>query len=153
VAAARPVRRLVYLCGLIPRPGRPLADVFSEDPPVFVPGFGESNVSDAEGRTSWPDREAAIEQLFGDAPRELAEAAVARLRGQARAPSRERCPLTYLPGVPVTYVLCREDRVVSPDWSRHVARGWLGVEPLELPGGHAPFLTRPAELADLLDSL
>jgi hypothetical protein len=31
-----------------------------------------------------------------------------------------------------------------------MSRDLLGVEPLELEGGHSPFLSRPAELADIL---
>jgi pimeloyl-ACP methyl ester carboxylesterase len=50
-------------------------------------------------------------------------------------------------------VLCRDDRAVSPSWSRTAARELLGVEPVELPGSHSPFLSRPAELAELLVSL
>ena len=37
-------------------------------------------------------------------------------------------------------IVCAEDRVVDPAWSRRVARDRLGVEPIELPGGHSPFL-------------
>ncbi len=153
VAARRPVRRLVYLCALVARPGRPVSDVFTEQPPVFSPGFGASNVRDELGRSSWTDREEAIEQLYGDAPRHLAEAAYARLRRQSRAPSAEPCPLDRLPDVPCTYILAAEDRAISPRWSRHAAREWLGVEPIELPGSHSPFLSHPAELASLLDSV
>jgi hypothetical protein len=34
-----------------------------------------------------------------------------------------------------------------------MSRDLLGVEPVELDGGHSPFLSRPAELADVLVSL
>jgi pimeloyl-ACP methyl ester carboxylesterase len=47
-------------------------------------------------------------------------------------------------------IVCAEDRVVDPAWSRRVARDRLGVEPTELPGGHSPFLTRPAAVAAVL---
>jgi hypothetical protein len=40
---------------------------------------------------------------------------------------------------------------VDPDRSRRVANERLGVAPAELPGSHSPYLSRPAELADLLD--
>jgi hypothetical protein len=33
------------------------------------------------------------------------------------------------------------------------ARRLLGVEPIELPGGHSPFLTQPLRLAQLLISV
>jgi hypothetical protein len=44
-------------------------------------------------------------------------------------------------------ILCREDRIVGPDYSRRVARELLGVEPMELPGDHSPMASRAAELA------
>jgi pimeloyl-ACP methyl ester carboxylesterase len=47
-------------------------------------------------------------------------------------------------------VVCREDRAIAVDWARRAARERLGVEPIELPGGHSPFLSRPGELAALL---
>jgi hypothetical protein len=42
--------------------------------------------------------------------------------------------------------------MIAPAWSRRVARERLGVESVELPGGHSPFLSRPAELAAALVS-
>jgi pimeloyl-ACP methyl ester carboxylesterase len=149
VAERRPVAGLVYLCALIPEPGRSLRDELSAGGP-FVPGFAESTVRDELGRSSWPDREAATRDLFHDLPRTEAERWLSRLRPQAPAPIREACPLDRLPDVASTYVLCTEDRVVDPDWSRRTARERLGVRPLELAGGHSPMLSRPGALAELL---
>jgi pimeloyl-ACP methyl ester carboxylesterase len=151
VAARRPVRRLVYLCALVPTPGEPITQAIAGG--ALVAGFAASTVKDELERTYWPDPEAAVHDLFHDAPGDAALAAAARLRRQARAPSREPCPLGELPDVDRVSIVCREDRVVSGDWSRAAARDLLGVEPLELPGSHSPFLTRPAELAELLVSL
>ena len=50
-------------------------------------------------------------------------------------------------------IVCRDDRAINPDWVRTAARERLGVEAIELDGGHSPFLTRPGELAEVLDSL
>jgi pimeloyl-ACP methyl ester carboxylesterase len=113
-----------------------------------------ATVSDANGISWWPDREVAIEAMYHDAPRELAEWAASRLRGQARAAPRERFPDDGLP-VPAecAYVLCREDRLFDPEWMRSAARERLGMEPVELDGGHCPMLSRPGELADVLLSL
>jgi len=52
--------------------------------------------------------------------------------------------------VPATYLVAAEDRIVSPAWSRRAAAERLGVEAVELPGSHSPYLARPAALADLL---
>lgn len=150
LAERRPLARLVYLCALLPEPGRSLRDQLADDDP-FVPGFADSTVQDELGRSSWPDREAAIRDLYPDVPRTRAEACLARLRPQARTPIREPYPFDRLPDVPATYVLCADDRVIRPDWSRRAAQERLGVEALELPGGHSPMLSRPAALAELLD--
>jgi pimeloyl-ACP methyl ester carboxylesterase len=55
--------------------------------------------------------------------------------------------------VPSNYIVCRDDHATNPDWGRQAARQRLGVEPTELDGGHSPFLTRPAELAEALHQL
>ena len=40
-----------------------------------------------------------------------------------------------------------------PDRSRRVSRERLGVEPVELPGSHSPFWSRPGKLAGVLAGL
>jgi pimeloyl-ACP methyl ester carboxylesterase len=51
-------------------------------------------------------------------------------------------------------LVCRtEDEFLTPEWERFVAQELLGVEPIELPGGHFPMLELPDELTDLLDRL
>jgi pimeloyl-ACP methyl ester carboxylesterase len=62
----------------------------------------------------------------------------------------ETFPLDALPEVPSSYIVCSDDRTISPDWSRRVARERLGVEAIELPGGHCPYLSRPLQLAEVL---
>ena len=47
-------------------------------------------------------------------------------------------------------IVASEDRAIDPAWSRVAARERLGVDAVEVPGGHSPFLARPAELADVL---
>ena len=55
--------------------------------------------------------------------------------------------------VPASSIVCRGDRSVNPAWVRTAARDRLGTEAVEIEGGHSPFLSRPAELAALIDSL
>jgi hypothetical protein len=43
--------------------------------------------------------------------------------------------------------------MIRPEWSRTAARRRLGVEPLELPGGHSPMLADPERLAGALMAL
>jgi pimeloyl-ACP methyl ester carboxylesterase len=151
VAGRRPVRVLVHLSGLVPFPGEPTLRTVEDG--ALLPGFARSTVKDELERTSWPDPAAAVHDLYPDAPHDLALRAAERLRPQARAPMREPWPLDRLPDVETVSVVCRDDRAVSPEWSRRTAHERLGIEPVELPGAHSPFLSRPIELAELLLSL
>jgi hypothetical protein len=47
-------------------------------------------------------------------------------------------------------VVCSDDQILRPDWSRRTARDRLGAELIELPGDHSPFYSRPSVLADVL---
>jgi pimeloyl-ACP methyl ester carboxylesterase len=56
-----------------------------------------------------------------------------------------------LPGdVPSTCVLPREDRTLRPAWMRRAARERLGVEAVEVDGGHCPHTSRPEVVAELI---
>ena len=43
--------------------------------------------------------------------------------------------------------------MLGNDWARTVARDRLGATLVELPGSHSPFLSRPADLAEILLAL
>jgi pimeloyl-ACP methyl ester carboxylesterase len=155
VAALRPVRRLVFLCALIPEFGRSLADQVAADPALYDPVLRShaGRLTDPDGAT-WFRDQAAVRDVFCHDCRPADVAWVfSRLRRQAAAPRLEPCPLTAWPPGERAYVLCREDRAVSPAWSRRAARERLGVEAVELDGSHSPFISRPADLAGALDRL
>jgi pimeloyl-ACP methyl ester carboxylesterase len=145
VALARPVRRLVFLCALLPEVGLSLR----EQAGVFVDGFGAALVRDELDRSYWPEG-AAEQGLYPECDPETAEWAAARLRPQSHLPSLETAPLETWPAGESTYVLGARDHCVDPAWSRRAARERLGVDPVELDAGHSPFLTCPRELAGLL---
>jgi pimeloyl-ACP methyl ester carboxylesterase len=153
VAAERPVRKLVFLCALLPRPGLSLVDQLAQEPAIFAPGFGAGVARDELGRSYWSDEDEAIDDLYSDCPRQLAAWAVARLRHQARAPTIEPCPLAHWPEVPSVSIFAAADAAINPLWSRIAAPERLGCEAVEFPGGHSPFLGRPAELAEALLSV
>jgi len=151
VAARRPVRRLVFLCALIAAPGASFADQLRAERDIFVPGY-EAGLAPADERPvrAWADYAVARDTMYQDCAEADAVAAFARLRPQSSTPYFEPCSLPALPPVPATYVVAAEDRIVNPAWSRRAAPERLGVEPIELPGGHSPYLSRPAAVAELL---
>ena len=154
VAARRPVRRLVYLCGVPPIPGQPFTQQMAQESEMLNSEYPHGlSARDSQGRRSWIHKELAQFHLFGDCDEGTASAAFARLRPQSTALYKVPCSLNSYPDVDSTFVVCEEDRMVNPQWSRGVARDWLDAELIELPGSHSPFLSRPKTLAELLNRL
>lgn len=153
VAARRSVAHLVYVCALIPEPGRSFYDQNTAGdivPPERLAGLSEF---DELRRRRWVDPELTRRALFHDCDEAVFAAAYARLRPQAAARFAEPFHLDELPSVDSTYVLCTDDYVVSPAWSRRLATSLLNADLVELPGGHSPELARPSQLADLLGAV
>jgi pimeloyl-ACP methyl ester carboxylesterase len=97
------------------------------------------------------DDDVAREFLFHDCPLDVVEwALTTRIHLTAAAALAEVCPLDAWPKTPRSYIVCTEDRTLSPEWSRRVARERLDIEPIEMPAGHCPHVSRPAALAEEL---
>jgi hypothetical protein len=144
----RGVRHVVYLAAMLPEPGLSVDDRARAGDRMTRRGIGRGQTAAPDGSTSW-DPDAAVEWLYPDSPPAVARAAAARLRPQQWRITAEPSPLTAWPAVPGTYVLCREDRIIDAAWARSAAARH-GLDLVELPGDHCPFLSRPADLADLL---
>jgi pimeloyl-ACP methyl ester carboxylesterase len=155
VAARRSVRTLVFLCALVPLFGRSLLDQVAAEPGIYdsVQRGHPGRITDPDGATWLRDEGTARDIFYHDCAPDDVRRAFARLKRQAAAPRREACPLSAWPPGERAYILCREDRAISPAWSRRVAGERLGVEPIELGGSHSPFVSQPATLADVLDRL
>ena len=136
VAAARPTLRMIFVSALLPVPGASFRDQ-QEKEEIMFPYVG--------GR-------AGLRERFYDrcAP-EDADRAMGLLRRQSETPFVEVTPLEAWPDVPASSIVCGADRALIPAWSIRAARERLGVEPIVLADSdHSPFLSRPAELTDLL---
>jgi pimeloyl-ACP methyl ester carboxylesterase len=146
VPALRPVARLVFLCPMVEGPDRPGADL-PHGPSATI---DMASLSFDGGLTS-VSAEGAAEHFYNECTPEDVAWAVARLRPQTRAAvmplDRPRVP------VPTSLVICTDDRARNIEHLRHVTAPNLGVAPIEVPGDHSPFLSRPAELAAVLDDL
>src|SRR5262245_21642854 len=152
VAELRPVATLVFLAAFVPRPGVSVDGEFEAGGFRLAPGAGEGRAMDDHGRSYWPDRDRAIDLMYHDCERSDADEAAARLRPQGQHAAGEASPLTAWPSVRSGYVLCTEDRMLEPDFAQEMAAR-VEVEPVRIGGGHSPFLSRPRELAAVLDGL
>ena len=150
VPLLRPVRKVVFLAALIPRPGCSLGDVMKAEPDTTTEEFNSLPRNVGEGGSVTWDPEVAAPFFYRACDPETARWAAPQLRTQVWTTTREVCPLDTWPNCELVSIVCSDDELLLPEWSRRIARDVLGVEPIELPGGHFPMLGVPAELADAL---
>jgi pimeloyl-ACP methyl ester carboxylesterase len=138
VAAAVPgVTQLIYLA----------AHMFDVGEALVTP-FGDPFGPDI---ALLPVPEPARELLYADVPADLADAAITRLRPQSTRSFREPLTRASWKELPAAFIVCDEDRVFprvlteklpqQADLARHI------------PTSHSPFLSRPAELADMIGDI
>jgi pimeloyl-ACP methyl ester carboxylesterase len=154
VPGRRPVRHLVYLCAAVPEAGIGLFDQWQAQPDMVSPEFAEGwlqglSEPDDQMRTVWVDFNFVRKVFYADCDEATVVAAIDHLRPQSGYPWTLPCSLTEHPSVSCTSVVCSEDRVVNPDWSKRTARN-IGADLVELQGSHSPLLSRPSALADVL---
>ncbi|MFS0853927.1 alpha/beta fold hydrolase [Microbacterium sp. 179-I 3D4 NHS] len=125
---------LVYLSAMIPLPGE-----------VFMDWWENTG----HDREDVPDDPEAV--YYNDVSAELAAEARAHERDQQGTWLSEPWPGERYPDVPTMGIVCTEDRFFPPEFMRRLIRGRLGIEPVEMPGGHYAALTQPEALASLLD--
>jgi pimeloyl-ACP methyl ester carboxylesterase len=147
VAARVPTAGLIYVTAMVPRPGE------SPDEWWTNTGFHEAVRIQAArdgGLTGSPDPAVGY---YHDVPKELADQIPAR---EPSSPSElayyEPWPLDAHPATPTRYIVCTEDRLFPAAFQRQLARDRLGVTPDELTSSHCPALSRPKELAAMLNS-
>lgn len=148
VAALRPVRRMVFVAGLVPRPGVPFVEEMATHGDALQGGASAA----PNPRSVTPRRpfDVARERYYGDVAVDVARRAWERERPQAQLPMAEACPLAAWPDAPSSSIVMTDDHAVAVAYSREVAADVLATTPIELPGSHSPFLSRPAELAQVI---
>ena len=150
VCGRLPVRLLVLVAAMVPRPGESGGDWWAATGQAeAMRGFAEE-----EGRSRGDGRDEAEEmaEIFvHDVPDDVAAESLKHVRPQSGAVFEKPWPLDAWPDVPTRFLLCRHDRLFPAAFQRRVVRERLGIEPDEMDGGHLPALARPLELADRLD--
>lgn len=150
VAARRAVGRLVFLCPVVRRLGMSLAAQAPLDPDISTHDLSTGRTFFDDASSAWTDPAAATAAFFPDCDPDTAQWAASRLRRQYWRYWDEPNPLTSWPPGERRAIVCADDRLIGIDWARRRIPELLGATPVELPGGHSPFLSRPAVLADAL---
>jgi pimeloyl-ACP methyl ester carboxylesterase len=162
-AAPDLVRHVIYLAAGVPIEGKSILDATGgsraqDDGPSQVAelmddetGMTQFVAPNARGRMVCTDFDGVRNFFYHDCDEPTARWAYSLLTP---------APTEFLPEIvtlgrfwdadlPRSYIQCLDDHAVPPALSREVLRR-LGVAPLTIDSSHSPFLSRPAELADLL---
>lgn len=140
---------LIFLCAGFP-PRTPEED--RENYEARNPGNEAHFIPDGEGRIML-SFEGAAHDFFNDCPEDLQRWAYSSFRPQATAAFSEYAPIDHYPDVPMHAVVGSDDNIVIKAKHSELIRSRIGVEPVELPGGHCPFISRPRHLAEVVDGL
>jgi pimeloyl-ACP methyl ester carboxylesterase len=150
VAAARPVRRLVYVNATIPQPGKAFIEICNSEA-VAVPG----SILDQLIKGAQPVTDEFL-RLRADPQATPAQWQTLRDHIHASQYARympnfyEVCPLEKMPTVENMDLSGDADDQIRPEWEQAAARRVLGVEPVIIAGaGHTTIVTQyAAQLAD-----
>ncbi|MFB6893994.1 alpha/beta fold hydrolase [Kitasatospora sp. NPDC056327] len=135
------VRHLLLVAGYLPEEGQSLADFGTGSPSPFLdvdPGAGTFGVD--------PGR--LVDTFLQDCAPGVQEQAAEHLARQSLHAAGQPVGAAAWQQVPSTYLVCARDRGTPPERQREFARRAGAV--VELDAGHHPFLSRPAEVRDLL---
>jgi pimeloyl-ACP methyl ester carboxylesterase len=124
---------LVYLAAMIPLPGESFSEWWTKT------GHDSEEIAD--------DPEVLY---YNGVPDELARQARARERDQQGAWLSLPWPGRH-PEVPTMAILCQDDHLFPAPFMRRQVRERLGIEPVEIPGGHYAALGNPRAVASALD--
>ena len=135
VAERIDARSIVLVAGMVPRPGESAEEMFANT------GWRPEQLEDSSPRSVF----------YHDVPSEIADQALTHERRQSDTPGSEPWPLPAWPEIPTQFILCRNDRFFPAGWLRPLVRDRLRIDPDEIESGHCPALSRPRELAGLLE--
>jgi pimeloyl-ACP methyl ester carboxylesterase len=149
VAERRPVDAMVFLCAVIPNlDGHPWEDA----PPMGQDDYGA--VRGDDGAVRFESLEAATAIFYPDCTRDDAAWAFERLRPWRNASLWDRpYPLRAWPPARAVVIAAVDDQAIYASFQKACCESRLHVEPIEIGGAHSPFLSRPAQLADLLAAI
>jgi pimeloyl-ACP methyl ester carboxylesterase len=141
-----PVRELILVNAMVPAPGESAGEWWG------ATGQPAARAADAtaHGRTTDFDLQ---RDFFHDVPAEVTAEALA---GPVSSPSdrffADPWPRQSWPDVPTRFLQGRDDRFFPLEFQRRVVRERLGLDLVELPGGHLNALSQPAALAAAVSS-
>ena len=150
MVAKRPKARLIFLCAGF---AHTTEEERLETLAMTTRDFFGWLIVDELGRVTMT-KENAITAFYQDVAPDIADWAVAGLRPQWAEGFSMVGPVSPYTDRVAQVIYTTEDRIIDPVQHVAIAQARFGhVAPIALPGGHSPFLSHPAELADVLGSV
>jgi len=147
------IRRLVFVSCAVPSDGTSLGEIlegFSPSAAVIAEGLGEGLVT-SDG-VLHPDL--ARVMFCNDMDEAEVASTLARMVPECIAIMSEPADLTGLRHpIPRTYVRLTRDAIVSLDTQNRMIENLGGAEVVDLDSGHMAMISRPADLAGVLNQL
>jgi pimeloyl-ACP methyl ester carboxylesterase len=136
---------LILVAPMIPRPGERPKDYWKNT------GYRRAVKKQAAQDGGLTGHQDPYVLFYHDVPRTLAERAMRHGRSQSATPDAAPWPLDAWPDVLTKVLLCTQDRLFPADYLRRVVGDRLGIVPDEIAAGHCVALSRPKELATILN--
>jgi pimeloyl-ACP methyl ester carboxylesterase len=149
MAFQRPKARLIFLCAGFAHSNEA---EHAEGLDATRPDFFSKLTIDSQGCLTMT-AENAIALFYQDVEPELAKWAVSTLRPQWHESFAKVGPVSPYAERVAHVIYTTEDEIIDPAKHRAMAEKRFGIKPIALPGGHSPFLSHPAELADVLNRI
>ena len=143
VAARAPLRTLVFVNAMIPKPGETAGEWWGNT-------GSEAARTEAARRGGYSTEFDISTYFLHDVPPEVARAGASQQHEQAKVIFREPCRFEAWPKLPIHVIAGRDDRFFPLEFQRRVARERLGLAVEELPGGHLIALSQPEQLSQQL---
>jgi pimeloyl-ACP methyl ester carboxylesterase len=132
------VQRLIYLAAYVPDVDESLYTL-----------HGMPDPDSAEGL--FPIGSNPRAKFYADVPEAVADLAISRLVDQLHQPFAEHVTRAAWHTVPSTYIITEQDASLPVELQEQMATRAKNIH--RIPTSHSPFLSRPAELAALLDEI
>jgi thioesterase domain-containing protein len=136
VAGRLSAAELIFVAGMIPKPGETAGDWWTTS--GFQDVWGDQEMDD-------------MEHFLHDLPPAVLQEALDR--GEPRQTDRvmaDPFPLTALPSIPTRGIAATNDRFFPVAFMDRLIRDRLGVEPEHVEAGHLPALANPVGLVEVL---
>lgn len=143
-----PMSGLIFLCSCINlRPG-----LYPAEPLPMILADPKDWTPDERGVITM-EKHVARQYFYHDVPAQAADQALSWLVPQAAAGTVGPDGPIARPNVPCVYIQATDDRAVAGPWAKFASELLTTRPPIQIPGSHSPFLSRPQELADVFESV